>query len=324
MLLFHDNLRDRGRLEYLGSTSAAASGAFSFAFAGNAATRAAAAVNDGYANFVAIAYTNTTTGAHFFTARQGQDRWQVRGGDSIRVGLKQPLTAAQQQGIRGPHTDWVGMCPYATVQTYNDWAAVNEAHSWTDMTVQAIYGQGAFADTDMSVGLKYGEEAWEVSGSIHVGNGVSSDIDEGAYVTGKTGWVWESRFRYREYYGTFYPQDFCALAPNYVNEAIKWNPAPTGDPRHAWDDSRFDGKCDTTYSAYSNLRQPGSYWSRNDTSFTSFSESLGALPGLSVVSQSGASAHVTLTYIAGTQNIPHYICGMNAAPKTALRVFAGT
>lgn len=53
------------------------------------------------------------------------------------------------------------------------------------------------------------------------------------------------------------PSDVCAAAPEWVTEAHRWEPDSSGSPRVAWNDSRFDGQCTTTYSAYRNLRVPG-------------------------------------------------------------------
>jgi len=50
-LLFHDNLRDHGRLELIGRTRTAADGSYALRFGGNQATRQTAAVNDGFVNF---------------------------------------------------------------------------------------------------------------------------------------------------------------------------------------------------------------------------------------------------------------------------------
>jgi len=150
-----------------------------------------------------------------------------------------------------------------------------------------------------------------------------SGIQEGVQITGKTGNVWEARFQFQKYRGDFLPSDFCAAAPEWVVEAHSWLPDTSGSPRVAWNDSRFDGQCTTTYYQYRNHRLAGTLWERNSERLTAFGWSVGIYPFFSLTNRSGASTRVTLRYVAGTQQMPHYICGNNASTRYALRVFAG-
>jgi hypothetical protein len=337
--LYHDNMRDHNRLELIASATADASGSFRLALTPGASVRAAAAVNDGYANFALVGVTPSGVSTLHFFSRQAAPNGSWLRADSERVTLaaSHPAPSADylasfRRHVAGalsqvaqPATDWFDYCIYDLSNTWDEATPIQELHTWyTDMSGKALYAHTSTADTDISVGVKLASGPWSIEGSTHIGTSSSTTTEIGRTRTGHYGKVLSSSFRYQRW-RIETPNNFVCPwdAPPQIVEATRWNGTNYGE---AWDDSRFDGQCATTWSSHRNPMGKLDTWSRIQEDFTSFGYSIGANLGITVnmTSKSGASDKVQLSYATGTARNTYFICGNNEYPSFSLRVFAGS
>jgi hypothetical protein len=336
VLLFHDDLRDRNQLELLTTARSGADGLYTLRLLPNRSTVAAASRNDGFVNFAVSGVTRTgVSRLHFFSARQdGRGAWvgQNEGTSAMEIrATSRPPTPdyatrvedALRAGGHGVAGDPVDTCLYDLVQTFDAQTPVMELHTWySDLSGTATYARSNTADTAISVGVKY--SGWSTNGTTHVGNTMGAAVTETK--TGPYGKVLQTSFRYDRWHFRTDNYFICASPPQpqEVVEAVRWNGT---NLQVSWDDTAFDGRCLTTWSAYKNRMLPGATFARWEQRLTSYGYTLGANLGpfnINMVSTSGASTSVGYIYTAGTARRAYYICGNTDYPAFSLRIFAGT
>ena len=341
VLLFHDNLRDHDRLELIAVARAAANGRFELRFAANRSTRAAAARNDGHVNFALYGVSQEATSSlRFFSARQdGRGTW--RGAADLRGVVVEthrkppapdfferlearltslPAREARAGTVQASGAGWLDDCYYDLIRTFDRGTPVLELHTWYgDLLGKASYGETRMADSDVTVGVRYGE-AFSMEGTTHIGNAQS--VTASLSRTGKFGRVLQSEFRYK-HWRVSTPNNFiCGAAPREIVQAVRWN--GTG-LLPMWDDSRFDGQCTTTYRANRAAFSRNAEWSRWNEELTSYQWNLQVAAGLTVATRarSGASSRVGYEYTTGSARNIYYLCGNDEKPAFSLRIFAG-
>ena len=342
LLLFHDNLRDHDRLELVATARASANGRFELRLAPSRSTRSAAARNDGFVNFALYGVSREAASSlRFFSARQdGRGAWQGRATDLsglvVKLGRKppapdfaekleaglgaSPAQAARAGTVQASGAAWLDDCYYDLLRTFDRGTPVLELHTWYgDLLGKASYGETRTADSDVTVGVRYGD-VFSMEGTTHIGN--TQTVTAALSRTGRFGRVLQSEFRYK-HWRVRTPNNFiCGAAPHEIVEAVRWN--GTG-LLPMWDDSRFDGQCTTTYRANRAALSRNAEWSRWSEELTAYQWNLHVAAGLTVAmrARSGASSRVGYEYTTGSARSIYYLCGNDEKPAFSRRIFAG-
>ena len=348
VLVFHDNLRDADRLEFVGYAKANGSGRFKFQLGHVAKVDQARSHNDGFANFAMYGVTpNGVSRMSFFSARldKGAASWKSEqtdlDGAKVSASEAQPTKdfaekiATLIDGQTTPTSNggivplavtgdgWLDYCLYNRIQTWDAATPVMELHTYyTGQHGTARYARASSADSDIGVGVKYGS-TWSLEGTTHVGN--SDEVSVSKSASGRFGWSLTSSFRYSRWqFSSNNNPIACAVppAPMYVVESVRWN----GTSLATYGDlSSYDGKCATAYASHNDPMTGNDTFSRVSKRLITFTWGLNVSTGLTInmAETSGASSNVTFDYWTGTDRSTYNLCGSDDFPAYAHRIFAG-
>jgi hypothetical protein len=187
---------------------------------------------------------------------------------------------------------------------------IGEWHTAADMNETFTYG--STADSDIDVGVDGNNDGvWSISGSAHVGNSRSIDINPNRGPNWST--MVRSQFVYIKWHWN------CAVG--HTIEADRWVAGWTNGA----DVSSFDHQCKTTYNQYKTpFQRPGTY-KRSSVDYAKFGAAVNAFGFLTLGAQSGMSTNAKIHYNFTQGNTQtRYLCGNNALIDNAKRIFAGT
>lgn len=354
VLVFHDNLRDENRLELVSTTRSNASGLFSIGFKTNPSVENARKNNGGFAHFSVYGVTDAGVSLmRFFSAELGATSWKGNGNDELdnlnliatqpppvedfagKVERSDPIRKlAARRHKRSSYSVAASYyptnCYYDLIATLNKQVPVHELHTaYADLSGKAYYGRTNKADSDISVGFKVSPQdtIFNASGALRVSNSFSETVETSRTRTGNYGYVLSTSFKFSRWRNNEAMNRFNALcsppsAPYEVLEATRWNGTTFSN---AWDDSRFNGKCLTTWYSHRDGLQRGEEWKRSRQNFTSYGFDFSVSAGISasMTAKSGASDMVGIEYKAGTARSVYWICGNTDFPAYSLRIFAG-
>jgi hypothetical protein len=235
------------------------------------------------------------------------------------------LVSAQQLDTTSPnggggHGDCL---PNTTLQDQqNQDTVIGELHTADNMS--AVFTYGKTADTSADVGIEIaGTGEYNVSGSVHIGNGSSSGNSITFPAGTQYGYKLESGFLIQHFYSVV----ALKCGGNYftVKEA-QWtgepNPSIVGANIH-----NLDNQCTTAHKQYAGNWVGVTTWNHTSGSFTHFDTAF-SLFGFAGGTRSGASQyvwdHYSFTGTPGPKGTGHWLCG-NDAPILASphRIFAG-
>ena len=190
---------------------------------------------------------------------------------------------------------------------WNAYTTIGEIHHTADMTGWLSYGYDKSADSDIDVAWSAG--GWHLQGSAHVGNSQSASST----------WNRGQNYGHREQ-SEFHYQKWQWCDGSYQIKSTKWNSGALDGA----DNSSYDHKCDTTYSAYAVKYAYNTDFDRSSSNYVKFGAAVDVGP-ISLGAQSGMSTHVRMHIHFGQQQGQiRVICGDNDKPSYSSRVFAGT
>jgi hypothetical protein len=260
-----------------------------------------AAANDGYLFFNALAYGSGGSALTGFSLRQANGQWVGRDGETTEsIALAGPSTRID---IPIPH------CSKTFKSASDNWTTVGEVHTATKMSYEFTYGQTA--DSDLSIGFSAnGSSGWSIGGTRHIGNSSSTSVQ---WTGGEDeGWRLISVFHYGKYkWGGDYP-----CRQDYEVDPVAWN-SGTDTYNSAIHD--LDYHCQDYPVSQRASFNPGANFDRNDSDFVQFSGAATVF-GASLKGQSGSSTFVQIHYHFINSRM---ICGNDAAPPSAHRIYAG-
>lgn len=272
-----------------------------------------AASNDGYLNLMVVAAGQGIGGVTFTSARvqdghispELEPTSATASADTLIEQGGSIQTTAWGNATASPSYD---TCyPKTTLATSNSYTTVGEIHTWTDDAARFTYGQTA--DSDIAVGVSTNGTNWSLDGTYHVGNSASSAVSMTR--SGQFGKLVQSSFHYEKNYYTNCPI-------SYAIEVTGWNSGMVEGSSV----SSVDGKCSTAYASYRVIYGTATTFDRSSSSFVTFNGAV-TLFGASLTAKSGASQYVKIHYDFGTGTSQHTLCGNNAMPTTAARIYAG-
>jgi len=300
--------------------------------------RQLAATNDGYVNFIAIAWSGSVSKEFYFSKRVDGDAWisgnapeppslvnldpaqssstrATQHGPMASIGLPGNTRVLKPSQLRVLSRSGMGRlgkpaCVAYVDDTWTGYTAYGEIHTAGDMSGVLRYGTSA--DSDVGVGVMSGG-SWDLQGTVHVGNSRSSAIGP------SRGPDWSHRVLTEMYYEKWHA--WCVDGGDEQITAEQW----IGGWDNGSDVSSYDHQCDATYSAYrTNFVGPGT-WDRTSSHFVTLFGAAVPFGLISVTAESGASTHVDLT-ITFTQGVnqTRVLCGNDDYISSAHRVFAGT
>jgi hypothetical protein len=266
-----------------------------------------AAGNGGYVNFMALALRRGAAKPFYFSRTFDAGVWSA--GTSPEVPAILDMDGAAPASGEPADAPDAG-CSVFVLDSQDVQNVVGEVHTGSDMTAKLTYGKTA--DSDMGVGFSSDGSRWALSGTVHVGNSES---------TAET-WNHGEEYGHREL-SEFHWQKRKVGCPvggdHYDIVATAWNAgAVNGADIHS-----YDHQCKTTYDAYKIAQAPGTEFDRQDADFVTWSIDTGAF-GIGLSAKSGASTFVHIHYAFNQPAGIRYICGSDAKPPDAHRIFAGT
>jgi len=300
---------------------------------------AEAADNDGYVNFFAQTVSGQLVKGFGFSKKFVDGEWSSGTTPAVPSIINMEpaiLTAADRAAIRRnsmaaisrpgsvEKVSWERAARYNTASRlpsapgcfkvidsrWTGYTDIGEWHTTADMNETFTYG--VTADSDIDVGVDGNNDGiWSVSGSAHVGNTRSSDINPNRGPNWST--KVKSQFQYIKWHWN------CTVG--HAIEADIW----VGGWLNSDDVSSFDHQCKTTYNQYKTAFQGPGTWNRSNVDYTKFGGAVTAFGVVSLGAQSGMSTNVKIHYnfTQGTSQI-RYLCGNTALISSAKRVFAGT
>lgn len=302
----------------LTTATTANDGSYSLALAPTAALDAEAAANGGYNNFYIAATAGTTRPFVAVTRQLVEGAWTNGDGDAVDGSVPstrddlQPTgdSAIRSGGAGGPNLYCGWDIRKKRIAGEQAPTVIGETHVVADMTEDFTYGTAA--DSNIEVATSYDGVNWSINGSFHVGNETGASIKW--YVTPEDGHEWQSNFIYRKYKHW----DVCG--------DVWWSVEPrlwTGGG--AWpgaDRSNLNHRCLSWYASTTQNYGPGQEFTRSSKKFTKFGFAVTVF-GVTLGARSGASRYVVAHWTFGTAQQDHLLCGSNAQPSTAKRIFAG-
>jgi hypothetical protein len=266
-----------------------------------------AATNDGYVNFMAVVGARGRAKPFFFSRTFDRGTWSAGTTPDLPPSLSTAGgTRASQASANNPDAG----CTYTVLDSGNADNVVGEIHTPSNTSATLTYG--GTSDSDMGVGYSTNGSNWSVSGTIHVGN---------AHSVVET-WARGSSYAHRELSEFHWEErhNHCPAGPTdfYSVQSTAWN----GGAVDGAEISSFDHQCDTTYDQYKVPQAPGTDFNRSDKQFVTWSVDTGAF-GIRTSAQSGASMWVTIDMQFHQATGTRWICGDDAKPPTARRIFAG-
>lgn len=348
VVVFHDDLRDNNRLQLMSTSLAGSDGRYSVNIRATRDIQDAAASNDGFAHFIAYAVTGAGISDYrFFSAKLERGAWKgsaTANLGKVNLSASRPLPsrdfpkqldaairtaqAKLDQRVATPNTtpdEWLFQCYYTVYSTFQSRTMVSELHNdYPNLQAVALYGRTDQADSNISVGIratKY-KVNFSASGTNHIGNSNVTEVKKNVW--GSYGKALNTLFQYQRW--RHHPDNGLACqsppAPYEILKSTRWQGDTLGA---AWDDSRFDGQCLTTYSQYKVRLDAGADWARFSNDYTGYTWTMNVAAGITYnnSSWSGASTRVGHEYHNPWNAPTAYICGNNEMPAFALRIFAG-
>jgi hypothetical protein len=258
-----------------------------------------AAANGGWANLELVATNGRRVTYRAFTTRLDASK-------TVAVSLTGSASAPMQARAAARGVP----CPYfkRVVAETNRYTTVGELHTGRNSSGWFRYGRSA--DSDIGVGLSYDGVRWSVSGEAHVGNDLT------AWVQIRRGSSWahkvRSSFHYKKY------RHATCFRRWWTVKATRWNSGLlVGDDQSYW-----DNRCGQDYRRYAVGYAPGTSFHRDRNELRRYSFAV-AVFGARLSAQSGASTFVQSHWNFGSRYSRYWLCGDNAMPTQADRVFAG-
>ncbi len=198
------------------------------------------------------------------------------------------------------------------VSTSRKWTEVGQLHTSAD-TIKAQFTYGRTADSNISVGYKYGAGPWNIGGSVHIGNTRSS-------ASTKTAGSYYYRYELSQFlYGLWRLYADCYEGEVYQNqdhtEAITWI---GGGQDGTSSISYWDNRDHSDYFYYD--FGPGWDYARSTSDLSGISGAVSVF-GASLSAQSGASSFVKYAYQFGSR-AHHYLYGLTTYPDYAGVIYA--
>jgi hypothetical protein len=199
------------------------------------------------------------------------------------------------------------------VNSSDKYTVIGQMHLGKDQRATFTYGRKA--DSDIGIGYSTNNSTWSINGTRHVGTSKDNAVFQNKSTLNSTlmfGKKLTSEFHYVKY------KHQCGIQRWWTIKATRWNTGMLyGD-----DTSQFNGHCNDTYFQYQSLYSPGSGYSRFTNNFANYAGAATAF-GVSLTAQSGASDYVRSDWTFGTKYPQYYLCGNDAKPPNAHRIYAG-
>jgi hypothetical protein len=205
-------------------------------------------------------------------------------------------------------------CTVQILSEQNNNNVVGEMHTANNMG-GSVFTYGKTADSNFGVGYSFDGTHWSINGTTHVGTSSSSaeTWTVPTTVPMNTGHRLLSSFHWQK------RKINCPVGgTHYDIVATLWR---AGAILGA-DNSSFDHQCNSTYSANKVPQAPGTKFDRSGNAFVTWSIDASAF-GVGLSAQSGASTYVKIHLEFHQSSGNQYICGNDAAPTQAHRIFAG-
>jgi hypothetical protein len=324
--------------KFIASVMSDATGNITVTAANSADLQAEAAGNGGYVNFFAQAVSGQLVKGFGFSRTFVDGQW-ISGTTPAVPSLvnMQPgtLTAADRAAVRRnsmaaiSRPGGVEKVSWAQVARLNDsnrlaapgcfkvtdasWTGMTDIGEWhTASDMNETFTYGLTADSDIDVGVDGNNDGiWSVSGTAHVGNSRSGDINP------NRGPDWSTKVKTQFVYIKWH----WTCVSGHTIEADRW----VGGWTNGADVSSFDHQCKTTYNQYKTPFQGPGVYNRSSVDYTKFGAAVSAFGFLSLGAQSGMSTNVKIHYnFTQAASATRYLCGSNALIDNAKRIFAGT
>lgn len=308
----------------VGATTTGSGGTFLIEGNSTGPIRAAAVRNDGVVNFDVhvegngyfadwaldgvVAGTTSPERAAELRARYGGSAIIELGEHPLPAGIEQ----LDGQSVDPAPTAGTGchLLKTTVVDTTDRYTVVGEMHITQDEDGTFTYG--ATADSDVSVGISYNNSTWSLAGTAHVGNSRSSQatFTEGSH----NGFELTTQMRYKKFFYDYYEN----VCDRWEVKATAWNGGTGNGDGVAF----LDNHCDDTYLANAVSFLGGDKWATGTATAFNFTAAVSVF-GVSLNARSGFSSYVRHHWQFGSNWKYYYLCGNNAKPTYAARVFSG-
>ncbi len=317
------------------TTTTAPDGTFTLRSESSPALEAAAAANDGQVNLDLVANLNGWVYNESVIRADVAGAWVDENGltptDTVLLPAGSTVNLRLVPGAAAGATS--GSQAYGSCATYRfplasarAWTTIGELHTPADTEV-ASFTYGRKADSYIAKAFSLDGSFWVMKGTVRVANETGSSSSATiAYSTTRDRWAHEiqTEFVYTKYRTELWCASPAAVKVSeaYEIRATKW----VGSSRVGADLRRLDDRCAEDHAQYLTPFGNGFTFTRDENRYGTFANAASVTVGgttLSVSARSGLSRWVVLDWRFGSKSTRHVLCGMDAFPPTASRIFAG-
>lgn len=300
------------------------------------ALAAAAAVNDGQLNLDLVANVNGLEYVEPIIREFVDGTWVAEDGFAAREIVASPLTPGINPrlipgsvgGATTGSTALAGGCIRYRfpLDSRRAWTTIGELHTPAD-TELATFTYGRKAESYISKAFSLDGTVWVLKGSVRVAN-ESGSIGSAtiSYSTPEDRWAREiqTEFVYTKYRTELWCPSPAAVkvSEGYEIRATKW----VGSSRLGADLRHLHGRCADDYAQYLAPHAPGFTFTRDENRYGTFTNAASVVVGgtsVSLHARSGMSQWVSVSWRFGPKRWSHMLCGTDAFPSEASRIFAG-
>ena len=335
--LYLPNLDGAARSEdtLVATTTTAPDGTFVLRADSSPALEAAAAANDDQINLDLVANVNGWVYHESVIRASAEGSWVDESGltppDIVILPTGSTVDLRLVPGAAAGATS--GSQAYGSCATYRfpvasarAWTTIGELHSPSDTEV-ATFTYGRKADSYIAKAFSLDGSFWVMKGSVRVANETGSSSSATiAYSTTRDRWAHEiqTEFVYTKYRTELWCASPAAVKVSeaYEIRATKW----VGSSRLGRDLTHLDDRCAEDHAQYMTPFGRGFRFTRDQDRYGTFANAASVTVGgttLSLNARSGLSRWVIVDWQFGSKSTRHVLCGIDAFPPTASRIYAG-
>ena len=335
--LYLPNLDGAARSEdtLIATTTTALDGTFTLRADSSPALEAVAAANDGQINLDLVANVNGWVYHESVIRAAVGGSWVdehgltppdiviLPSGSTVDMRLVPGAAAGATSGSQAYGSCLTYRFPLASARA---WTTIGELHTPADTEV-ATFTYGRKADSYIAKAFSLDGSFWVMKGTVRVANeSGSSSSATIAYSTTRDRWAHEiqTEFVYTKYRTELWCASPAAVKVSeaYEIRATKW----VGSSRLGRDLTHLDDRCAEDHAEHLTPFGRGFRFTRDQNRYGTFTNAASVTVGGTAVSlnaRSGLSRWVIVDWQFGSKSTRHVLCGIDAFPPNASRIYAG-